>query len=173
MNAMLNTLEAQQCVDKSRNYSTGLSDGALLTSLLACTMANRIAPSPPWPGSSCNKPCDPDGKVPILAFHGTADPILYFNGGVGTAALNNALSGKAAAPTVDDLPPPNLNGKGYPADVQAWAVKDGCKARSTDTTVSTHVILRTYPCPPGVAVEFYIVLGGGHAWPGSKISAAL
>ncbi len=27
--------------------------------------------------------------------------------------------------------------------------------------------------PPGAAVDFYIVMGGGHAWPGSKLSAAL
>ena len=33
--------------------------------------------------------------------------------------------------------------------------------------------MRRYRCPPGAAVEFYIVLGGGHAWPGSKVSAAL
>jgi len=57
--------------------------------------------------------------------------------------------------------------------VQEWAKKDGCDLKSTDTHVSTHVILRRYRCPPGAAVEFYIVLGGGHAWPGSKISAGL
>jgi polyhydroxybutyrate depolymerase len=171
MNALLDTVEAHQCVDQSRIYSTGLSDGALLTSLLACTMANRIAAFAPVAGVVFNKPCNPGRRVPILAFHGTADPILYFNGGVGTATLNNALSGSKAP--VPPLPAVNLHGKGYPAAVQSWAAKDGCKARSTDTHVSTHVILRTYPCPPGVAVEFYIVLGGGHAWPGSKISAAL
>jgi polyhydroxybutyrate depolymerase len=33
--------------------------------------------------------------------------------------------------------------------------------------------MRSYRCPPGVAVEFYIVLGGGHAWPGSQVSASL
>jgi polyhydroxybutyrate depolymerase len=171
MNALLDTVEAHQCVDQSRIYSTGLSDGALLTSLLACTMANRIAAFAPVAGVVFNKPCNPGRRVPILAFHGTADPILYFNGGVGTATLNNALSGSKAP--VPALPAVNLHGKGYPAAVQSWAAKDGCKARSTDTHVSTHVILRTYACPPGVAVEFYIVLGGGHAWPGSKISAAL
>ena len=31
-------------------------------------------------------------------------------------------------------------------------------------------MLRTYPCPAGAAVEFYIVEGGGHSWPGSKFS---
>jgi polyhydroxybutyrate depolymerase len=171
MNALLDAVEKSQCVDESRLYSTGLSDGALLTSLLACTMANRFAAFAPVAGAVMPSPCNPGRKVPLLAFHGTADPILYFNGGVGTATLNNALSGSKAA--VPPLPPVDLHGKGYPASVQAWAAKDGCNPRSTDRHVSTHVLLRTYRCPPGVAVEFYIVLGGGHAWPGSKISAAL
>ncbi len=86
--------------------------------------------------------------------------------------LNNALGGDPP-PAPRPLPPVNLNGKGYPANVKAWAAKDGCNLQPTDTKVSAHVILRTYRCPPGAAVEFYIVLGGGHAWPGSKVSAAL
>ncbi len=111
------------------------------------------------------------GSVAILAFHGTADPILHFNGGVGTAVLNNALSGKTTpAPS---LPPTDLNGKGYPANVKAWAAKDDCNRQPSDRHVAAHVVLRTYRCPVGAAVEFYIVLGGGHAWPGSKLSASL
>jgi len=171
MNAMLSSLEAHQCVDESRLYATGLSDGALFTSLLACTMANRFAAFAPVAGVVFDKPCDPGRKVSIVAFHGTADPILYFNGGIGTAVLNNAFSGKTAPTT--PLPPVDLNGKGYPANVKEWAAKDGCNLRATDTHVSAHVILRTYKCPPGTAVEFYIVVGGGHAWPGSQFSAAL
>jgi polyhydroxybutyrate depolymerase len=171
MNAMLDALETTYCVDESRIYSTGLSDGALFTSLLACTMANRFAAFAPVAGVVVDKPCTPGRRVSIVAFHGTADPILYFNGGVGTAVLNNALSGETVPTT--PLPPARLNGKGYPANVKTWAAKDGCDTRSTDKKVSPHVILRTYRCPPGTAVEFYIVLGGGHAWPGSKLSAAL
>ena len=171
MNAMLTSLESHYCVDESRLYATGLSDGALFTSLLACTMANRFAAFGPVAGAVLDKPCHPGRRVSIIAFHGTADPILYFNGGVGTAVLNNALSAKKAP--VPALPPANLNGKGYPANVKAWAAKDGCDTRATDNKVTPHVILRTYRCPAGTNVEFYIVLGGGHAWPGSKLSAGL
>ena len=39
-----------------------------------------------------------------------------------------------------------------------------------DTKVSPHVIHAGLPVPAGTAVEFYIVIGGGHAWPGSKFS---
>jgi polyhydroxybutyrate depolymerase len=36
--------------------------------------------------------------------------------------------------------------------------------------VASQIILRTYRCPTGSGVAFYIILGGGHAWPGSKFS---
>jgi polyhydroxybutyrate depolymerase len=155
MNAILDKLEATMCVDKARIYSTGLSDGALFTSLLACADASRFAAFAPVAGVVMPTPCNPGRPVPIVAFHGTADPILPFNGG-----------------TPGTTPPPvNLSGPGYPANVQAWAVKDGCDPVPTDTQDTTHVVLRSYRCPTGVAVDFYIVEGGGHAWPGSTISA--
>jgi polyhydroxybutyrate depolymerase len=172
MNAMLDALDAHQCVDTSRIYATGLSDGALFTSLLACTVAHRLAAFAPVAGAVMPTPCDPGRRVPILAFHGTADPILYFNGGIGTATLRHDL-GQGPATSTTTPPPVDLNGKGYPANVKAWAKKDGCNLRPTDTKVAAHVVRRTYRCPPGAAVDFYVVLGGGHAWPGSKISAAL
>jgi polyhydroxybutyrate depolymerase len=172
MNAMLDALEADQCVDESRIYATGFSDGALFTSLLACTMADRIAAFAPVAGAVIPSPCHPGRKVSILAFHGTADPILYFNGGVGTAVLNHVL-GHGPAPTTTAPAPVDLDGAGYPANMKAWAARDRCATRPADDKVSAHVIVRRYRCPPGVAVEFYIVLGGGHAWPGSKVSAAL
>jgi len=155
MRAMLDQLEKQMCVDTARVYATGLSDGALFTSLLACTMTNRFAAFATVAGIVMPTPCRPGRPVAILAFHGTADPTLPFNGGPATAPSQ----------------PLNLHGPGYPANVQAWAVKDDCNSASTDTQVTAHVILRTYRCPRGAAVEFYIVEGGGHAWPGSQFSA--
>lgn len=155
MNAILDKLEKTNCVDTSRVYATGLSDGALFTSLLACTMTTRFAAFAPVAGIVMPTPCRPARPVAILGFHGTADPTLPFNGGPATAPPQ----------------PLDLHGPGYPANVQAWAVKDRCNPDSTDTQVTAHVILRTYRCSVGAAVEFYIVLGGGHAWPGSQFSA--
>ena len=138
MNAILDQLEDEAVRRQvARIYSTGLSDGALFTSLLACTMNDRFAAFAPVAGVVMPTPCHPGRPVPIMAFHGTADPTLPFNGG-----------------TPGTTPPPvNLHGPGYPANVQAWAVKDGCDPVSTDTQVTAHVILRTYHCPPGAAVD--------------------
>ena len=174
--AMLDQIESTQCIDTSRVYASGFSDGSFMVSLLACTMSNRFAAIAAVSGLQLDKPCKTTRRVPILAFHGTADPILFFNGGIGTATLNKVL-GKAppasASTTTTTTQPVDLHGPGYPATVQAWAVKDGCDPHSSDTKLSSQVILRTYRCPAGTDVEFYIILGGGHAWPGSTISRAL
>lgn len=167
---LLDHLEATQCVDETRIYATGLSDGAFMTSLLACTMSNRIAAFAPVSGVELAKPCAATHPVPILAFHGTADPILYFNGGVGTQVLQHAVGLQSGPPPTVTLPPVNLNGSGYPATVAAWAKRDGCMSKGTDTKIASHVIRRSYRCPANTAVEFYIILGGGHSWPSSAFS---
>lgn len=173
--AMLNQVEASQCIDTSRVYASGFSDGAFMVSTVACTMSNRFAAIAAVSGLQLPTPCRTTRPVPILTFHGTADPILFFNGGVGIGTLNQALGQgePGGSTTTTTTPPAKLHGPGYPATVRAWAVKDGCGPRSTDTRVASQIILRTYRCPKGTAVKFFIVLGGGHAWPGSKFSQAI
>ena len=170
--AMLSQLEANLCVDTSRVYATGLSDGAFLTSLLACTMANTFAAFAPVSGLFVPSPCHPARRVAILTFHGTADPIVLFNGGIGSGTLNHLLGGGPAPPPTT-LPPTKLSGKGIPQYVKLWAAMDHCASKPSDHQVTKDVTLRDYRCPAGAAMEFYIVLGGGHAWPGSRVSASL
>jgi polyhydroxybutyrate depolymerase len=174
--AMLEQLESTLCIDTSRVYASGLSDGSFMVSLLACTMSDRFAAIAAVSGLQMPEPCPTTRRVPILTFHGTADPILLFNGGIGTATLNKALGRTGPAPsasTTTTTQPVDLHGSGYPATVRAWAAKDGCRPQSSDTKVASEIILRTYPCPKGTAVEFYIVIGGGHSWPGSRFSQSI
>ena len=176
VSAMLNQLESSLCIDTSRVYASGFSDGSFMVSLLACTMSSRFAAIAAVSGLQLQTPCRTTRRMPILTFHGTADPILFFNGGLGTATLNKALgrTGPAASPsTTTTTQPVKLHGAGYPATVQAWAVKDGCSSGSSDAKIASEIIVRTYRCPTGTNVKFYIVVGGGHSWPGSKISQAI
>jgi polyhydroxybutyrate depolymerase len=175
LTAMLNQVEASQCIDTSRVYASGFSDGAFMVSTVACTMSGRFAAIAAVSGLQLQSPCHTTRRVPILTFHGTADPILFFNGGIGIGTLNRALGqgGSGGSSTTTTTQPAKLHGSGYPATVRAWAVKDGCSPRSTDTKVASQIILRTYTCPRGTAVKFFIILGGGHAWPGSKFSQSI
>jgi polyhydroxybutyrate depolymerase len=172
---LLAQIEASQCIDTSRVYASGFSDGSFMASLLACTMSDTFAAIGAVSGLQLDPPCHTTRPVPVITFHGTADPILYFNGGIGTATLKRliGLSGSAGSSTTSTTQPLQLDGPGVPATVKAWAVKDGCRTSFTDTTVAPKVILRTYPCPKGTAVEFYIILGGGHSWPGSQYSQSI
>jgi polyhydroxybutyrate depolymerase len=163
--ALLDHLEATQCVDEARVYATGLSQGAFMSSTMACAMSDRFAAVAPVAGLELPAPCPTSRPVPILTFHGTADPILHFNGGLGKAVLQDDVT--VDPKPLPKLPKARLNGPGYPAHVREWAAKDGCSPTPTDTKPSAHVIHRAYRCPPGVAVEFDIILGGGHTWPGS------
>ncbi|MCA9556843.1 MAG: hypothetical protein KC933_42860, partial [Myxococcales bacterium] len=95
--------------------------------------------------------------------------------GVGDS-LNSVLdSGDIGAVDVRGVPIPeaDLRGEGYPAATQAWAERNGCEGEGDDVDVTDTVIRRTWECPEGAEVEFWIVEGGGHTWPGSEFSASL
>ena len=172
---LLDQLEAEQCIDTSRIYATGLSNGAFMSSILGCTMADRFAAIAPVAGLIRPASCDPSRPVPVLAFHGTDDPILLFNGGVGQS-LGNVLNGgkvTGEAAPVETLPEADLNGDGYPKAAQEWATGNGCTGEPNDEDLSDTVIERTWDCPADGVVEFLIIEGGGHTWPGSEFSNRL
>jgi polyhydroxybutyrate depolymerase len=174
---LLDQLEAEQCIDRSRVYATGLSNGAFMSSVLGCTMADRFAAIAPVAGLIRPEGCDPSRPVPVLAFHGTADPILLFNGGVGER-LGNVLpnvggGGPAATTEEPPLPEADLDGEGYPQAAGEWAAGNGCTGDPIDEDLSDKVIERTWDCPPDGVVDFVILEGGGHTWPGSEFSSNL
>jgi polyhydroxybutyrate depolymerase len=81
--------------------------------------------------------------VPIVAFHGTADPVDPYDG----------------------------NGQAYwtysvPTAASRWAAQDGC-ARDARPDHHSGFTLTTYQgCAGNAVVELYSVTGEGHEWPG-------
>lgn len=169
VDTVLDDILAARCVDTSRVYATGLSNGAMMTSMLACTRADRFAAFAPVAGLSTWDGCEPERPAPILAFHGTADPILYFNGGIGDLSIVT----EGEAPEDVEVPEADLDGEGYPATARVWAERNGCAPDPVDTDLSDTIIDRTWSCPAGAALEFVIVEGGGHSWPGSEFAKAI
>lgn len=159
-----------RCIDEARIYATGLSYGAMMTSLLACERSSRIAAVAPVDGITAPETCEQERTVPIVTTHGTEDPILLFNGGVGDLStfldVDAPEEGSTTVPT-------DLDGEGYPATVVQWAERNGCDPDPSHERIGTSVIHRVYDCPDGADVEFYIVEGGGHTWPGSDFSRSI
>ncbi len=168
---VLKEIGSALCVDTSRIYATGLSNGAMFTSILLCQRADVIAAAAPVAGLTDSDSCQPSRPVPIVTFHGTIDPILLFNGGVDVSAIPGGAA-TTEGPTTT-RPPAELGGPGYPASAAAFAKRNGCDAEPTDTNVTAEVIHRVYRCPAGADVEFYIIVGGGHSWPSSEFSKSI
>lgn len=173
VDAVVDHVAGERCIDLGRVYATGLSNGAMMTSFLACERSDVFAAVAPIGGIVMPEGCDPDRPVPVLTTHGTADEILLFNGGVGDLGFLGGEPSGDTPTTTTTVPPTDLDGPGYPATVAEWAALNGCRDDHVDTEVSAEVIHRVYDCPPEGATEFYIVLGGGHSWPSSEFSAGI
>lgn len=170
--ALLDRVELERCIDTARVYATGLSNGAMMASTVGCALSDRIAAIAPVSGLMLPQPCRPSHPMPVLTMHGTADPILLFNGGVGTGALSAALHGAGGGVSTTTVPA-DLDGPGYPDTVRRWARLDGCRATFHEEPISGAVIRRTFDCPADTSVVFLIVKGGGHSWPSSKFSRSI
>jgi polyhydroxybutyrate depolymerase len=166
---LLDEAERTLCIDPSRIYVTGLSNGAFMSSTVGCVLADRVAAVAPVAGIRDPKGCEPSRPMPVLAIHGTADTFVAYDGGLGESALDLPAPGGG---TLRDAPKGavDVDGPSVPEITAAWAERDGCKATSTTVEVTSDVDRITWPCPRGVAVELYRVTDGGHSWPGSPLA---
>ena len=170
--ALIDETEQTTCIDTLRVYVTGLSNGAMMTSTLACTLADRIAAVAAVAGVRSPTDCAPKRPIPVLAIHGTDDPFLAYKGGYGPkvaglpAPDGKGTIGSGLLATGDDAKP-------VPDMMAEWAKRNGCADTATAITIGTDITATTWACSSGADVELYTVQGGGHAWPGSAVSATV
>ena len=158
---MLDQLQSDLCVDLRLIYSTGMSNGGMFTSRLACDLSERLAAVATVAGVLHPDDCDPTRPIPLLHIHGTADTIVPFD--VGPSILGDeimdALTGSI---------------RSIPDQVDDWSDAYDCSATPTVVAVSDTVERREYrECDDGGAVDFYVVTDGGHTWPGVDLAPGL
>jgi polyhydroxybutyrate depolymerase len=168
LEAVLDDAERALCIDLDRVYVAGMSMGAFMTSALVCTDADRFAAAAPVAGIRDVKGCAPSRPVPVVAFHGTDDQIVAYDGGYGPGVANlpNGAGGTIGPGAVDAT-------KDEPSIEEitaAWAGRNRCKDDPSSDLVAADVTLLSWSCPRGAEVELYRVEGGGHSWPGSALS---
>jgi polyhydroxybutyrate depolymerase len=175
LEAMLDDVEASLCVDTTRVFVTGLSNGAMMTSTLACALSDRFAAAAPVAGVTEVADCNPDRAVPVVAFHGTDDGFLAYDGGLGPQVASlPSPDGRGTLGDVADQPdgPSEARGPSVPEVVADWAERNGCDDTAPEEqAVADEVTLLAFACPAGAEAELYRVEGGGHSWPGSELLA--
>jgi polyhydroxybutyrate depolymerase len=136
-------LESKYCINPREVFATGMSGGGRMASQLACDASTTFAAVAPVAGLRLPSPCPTTRPVPIVAFHGTADPVDPYDG----------------------------NGQAYwtysvPTAASRWAAQDKC-ARAARPDHRSGFTLTTYQgCAGSAVVELYSVTGEGHEWPG-------
>jgi len=80
---LIDALAGEYNIDRARVYANGLSNGGGMSYLLGCALSDRIAAIGGVAGAYVYPldECRPSRPVPMIVFHGTADPIVPFLGG--------------------------------------------------------------------------------------------
>lgn len=150
-------------VDQRRLYLTGFSNGGFMTHRVACEAPTAFAAFAPvgsalFPGLDTVCEEHNAGPLPILMMHGTSDVSIPWEG-----MSQNGPNGQQVYYTS----PVQL-------EVGTWALRNGCDVNNptvtpiesngeTDTQVS---IIDFNDCDEGGETIFYMVVNGGHNWPG-------
>jgi len=148
---LIDKLQATYNIDPARIYANGLSNGGGMSFLLSCTLANRIA-AVGLVASALTRQwdvCTDMRPVPMIAFHGTADPLTRYHGGKTWVAPRSF---------------PNI-----PIFIGKWARRNRCAPDPVESRVAADVTRRAYiNCADDAPVMLYTFHGGGHAWPGGQ-----
>ena len=151
--ALLDDVESRLCVDPKRVFATGISNGGGFVSLLSCALPERIAAFAVVSGAiypASNPSCASGSPVPVIEFHGTADDVIPYDGGIRHDAT--------VAPV--------------PLWLSQVATRNGCDTDPRSESVATGVERQTWSgCHDRGALVHYRIDGGGHVWPGAPGSS--
>jgi len=138
---------AELCVDPRRVYAAGYSNGGGISQLLACELPGEIAAV----GLVASEYLPCKANAPLIAFHGTADPLVPYG--------DVDATGADRSPSVSTI-------------AASWAAGLGCDDMPAISRPASDLELSTFShCRSGHAdVLLYTVLGGGHTWPGAAFS---
>lgn len=141
--ALLDTLQAELCIDPRRVYATGFSNGGFLSHRLACELPDRIAAIAAVAGLMGIDDCAPARPMPVLQMHGTGDFVVPYGGSA-------VLGFESVAETI-----------------AGWVERDGCRGEPVVSYMQDEVTCERHEdCDAGVEVELCTIEGGGHTWPG-------
>jgi polyhydroxybutyrate depolymerase len=147
---LLDRVQRAPCIDSSRVYATGVSNGGGFTARLGCEMADRLAAMAPVAGGyDPLGRCHPARPLPLLEIHGTSDDVVPYEG-----TLDNRTGSDSGFLSVS-------------AFLKQWTQLDGCRGGPTEATPHPRTTHLTWTdCAGGSVVEHLKLADTEHGWPG-------
>ncbi len=147
LSRLIDELVAEYGADPAQVFATGVSAGAMMAYRLGCEMPGRIAGVGSVAGAMILDQCQAEEAVPVIEIHGTADPLVPYEGGL----VRPEGVATQPAPSSREV-------------VERWAALNGCPVGPEEENQGRVSTLRWTECPNGAAVELVTVEGGGHTW---------
>lgn len=143
------TLKSRTNIDASKVYVTGLSNGGGMSHRMACDAADVVTAVAPMSNPLQLSQCHPSRPVTVVAFAGTADGQVPYDGG------------PFAYPTVTVGVP--LGWQGARASLAAWKIINGCSSQLTQTQLPGGSRDESYQsCNGGVKTGLVSIANGAH-----------
>ncbi|QKT07659.1 prolyl oligopeptidase family serine peptidase [Gordonia sp. X0973] len=147
--AMIRQIRSQACVDGSRIFAVGRSNGGGLVNLLACQLPGQFAAvamvsAAFYPQSE--RGCGQARPVSRIEFHGTHDAIVPYGGEVKFGSQLPAI----------------------PAWLDEWAARSHCRPPTERKIADGATRIDWFFCQPGTMMSHIRIDGGTHRWPGSS-----
>ncbi len=148
---LIDELQREYSIDSKRIYVNGFSNGGGMAYGLYCRLSHRIAAIGmvagaillPWDKCHATQP------TPVIAFHGTKDPITFYSGGYSKLF-------KVTFPSIQDW-------------MSEFSRRNRCAGTLSRSVVSSEVSRLQYSgCARDADVVLYTIEGGGHTWPGDR-----
>ena len=155
--ALLHAIPETYNINPRRVYAAGISNGGMMVQRLACELTRQFAAVASISGTlpaALGESARPDGPLSVMVMHGSADPLVPFNGG-------RVVGSRGAVVSAPDT-------------VRFWVAHNGCSIvpvttdlphLSPDDVTSTRLQLYSGG-QDGSQVAFYTISNGGHTWPG-------
>ena len=145
---LVDELTETRNIDTDRIYAIGMSNGGMMSYLLACRLSQRIAAITSVTGTMTvdRNTCTGSRPVPVMQIHGIEDAVVPFNGN-------------------DSFP-------SIPATIEFWTQSNGCAGAAEETAIADITgdgyggrRTRYLDCAQGTEVELITLDGVGHDWP--------
>ncbi len=142
-------------IDGTGVYLTGMSNGSIMSETFAAKNPGLVRAVAGVAGTMDTRRIRVMGQIPALIIHGTADPMVPYEGGQGDTSLTRTHFASVASVVSAFLAP--------------WGGMLAETSRTIDSRDDgTSVVVTDYQKNGRVVLRLMTVEGGAHHWPGGK-----
>jgi len=150
---IISHLERQMNVDKGRIFATGMSNGGMISYVMACEMSDVFKAIAPVAGTDNTITCSHQHPISVLHIHAQNDDHVLFKGGAGEGAFKDPSK-------VTDF-------TSVPETIHRWVTYNKCNATPNRVLTVNGAYCDLYTgCADGTEVKLCVTETGAHSWPG-------